>query len=202
MSHPIRPERLIRQARVLAGFGAGRGRPSPINHRRAVSAAYYSLYHAITEAATDRLLPPTVASDSDRFGARRWISHADISAACRWVQACSQQPATTTPAGATGAKHGVWEMFSQPSPAPPNSRTPNVPSALEIVTRAFLNLQAVRHEADYDHLASFPKAVAQRHVNAAARAVDLLRANVNDAHMQRFLTLVVFRATRLSGSSI
>lgn len=71
-------QRLIVQAQVLAGYRAGRGRPSPTDHRRAVSTAYYALFHSIIAAAVLRVLPTDVAGDEDRLRAARWIQHADI----------------------------------------------------------------------------------------------------------------------------
>gem|GEM_PF-1413418 len=196
MSDPIVPWRLLRQARALSGFDAGRGRPSPINHRRAVSGAYYALFHAITQAAVGRVLPDGVATDEERFRACRWINHLDISAACRWVQACALETAPTqTPSSKTGRAQGIWELFSTPAGA---GRVADVPSALNIATGAFLDLQRNRHAADYDHLASFPKADAKRQVEAASRAVDALHDNLGDPQVERFLTLVLFRAGRLS----
>ena len=71
MPDPIRPQALLEQARVLAGFGAGRGRPRTINHRRAVSAAYYGLYHSIIGHVVQHVLPDPFADDDDRLLATR-----------------------------------------------------------------------------------------------------------------------------------
>lgn len=161
-----------------------------------MSAAYYALFHAITEAAVNRVLPDAVAGEDERYRARRWINHQDISHACRWIQACALETAATrTPRTATGVSQGVWEFFSV---SEASGRKGRVPQALGIITRAFLDLQRSRHTADYDHLALFPKADAKRQVEAASRAVDALEANLGDPYIQRFLALVVFRSDRLS----
>lgn len=195
MSDPIRPDRLIIQAKALAGYGAGRGRPSPTNHRRAVSAAYYALFHALIAAAVERVLPPDIASDADRHRAARWVQHDDIKQAASWVTACAAVTApTSTPPSRTGAKHGVWELFSTPATG---GRLGDVPTSLRRIARAFVDLQDARHTADYDHLASFPKATTQRHVAAAENALTLLAAHAQDLHVQRFLALVLFRSRRL-----
>lgn len=197
MSDPIRADRLMTQAKALAGYDAGRGRPSPTDHRRAVSSAYYALFHRVVEETVLRVLPDGVASDEDRFRAARWIQHADINQAARWVGECaSVTDATATPPASTGVKHGVWDLFSVPGVGA--SRVGDVPHHLLRLTRTFVDLQAARHSADYDQLASFPKSTAQRHVGAAEAAIGLLRANVVDAHVQRFLALVVFRSRRLA----
>jgi hypothetical protein len=196
VSDPIRADRLIIQAKALAGFGAGRGRPSPTNHRRAVSAAYYALFHAVIAEAVLRILPVGIATDADRLRAARWIQHADIKQAARWVVECAAvSAATVTPPRDTGVKHGVWELFSRPAGG--STRVGDVPNHLRRIARAFIDLQDARHTADYDQLASFPKATAQRHVNAAENALALLAADPADVHVQRFLALVVFRSRRL-----
>lgn len=196
MSDPIRADRLIIQAKALAGYGAGRGRPSPTNHRRAVSAAYYALFHAIIAEAVLRVLPVDVATDEDRLRSARWIQHADIKQSARWVVECATVTAATgTPPRDTGVKHGVWELFSRPAGG--TERTGDVPNHLRRIARTFVDLQDARHTADYDQLASFPKTTTQRHVNAAETALALLLANVADVHVQRFLALVVFRSRRL-----
>lgn len=97
--------------------------------------------------------------------------------------------------GHRGVKHGVWELFSRSTAG--SDRVGHVPSYLLRIARTFIDLQDARHTADYDQLASFPKATAQRHVNAAENALALLASRAGDPHVQRFLALVVFRSRRL-----
>jgi len=196
VSDPIRTDRLIVQAQALAGYGAGRGRPSPTDHRRAVSTAYYALFHSIIAAAVLRVLPADVADDEDRLRASRWIQHADIKQAATWVIRCASVTAPTDdPPKKIGVDHGVWELFSRPGP--PGERVGDVPNHLRRIASAFVDLQDARHGADYDHLLDFPKSTVRRHVNAAENALALLGANAPDVHVQRFLALVVFRSRRL-----
>lgn len=179
----------------MAGFGAGRGRPSPTNHRRAVSAAYYALFHAIIGQTVELVLDPAFTDTEERLRAARWVAHEDIKTACAYVVECAAvtTPTTTAPTK-TGRKHGVWELFSTPAPG---GRVAAVPSAVERIASAFVGLQNARHEADYDQLASFPKQRARRHVLTAENAVALLRANVGDPYLRRLLGLIAFRARRL-----
>ncbi|MDP2711430.1 MAG: hypothetical protein Q8O56_09440 [Solirubrobacteraceae bacterium] len=170
--------------------------PSPTNHRRAVSAAYYALFHTIIADAVLRILPATVATDDDRLRAARWIQHTDVKQAARWVVECAAVAHPTgTPSNDTGVKHGVWELFSRRVDGA--TRVTDVPDHLRRVAHTFVDLQDARHNADYDHLASFPKATAQRHINAAENALALLAAHTDDVHIHRFLALVVFRSRRL-----
>lgn len=99
------------------------------------------------------------------------------------------------PPNKTGAEHGVWELFSRPVPG--GRRVGDVPSHLGRIASAFVDLQDARHAADYDRLRDVPKSTAQRPVNAAANALELLAANAAGKHVQRFLALVVFRSRRL-----
>jgi hypothetical protein len=90
----------------------------------------------------------------------------------------------------------MGELFSTPAAA--CARDGDVPAPLRRIARAFVDLQDARHTADYDHMASFPKATTQRHVDAAENALALLAAHAEDAHVQRFLALVLFRSRRLT----
>lgn len=47
--YPIEPGKLLEAAEQLAPAETGRGRPAYTFHRRAVSTAYYAVFHAITD---------------------------------------------------------------------------------------------------------------------------------------------------------
>jgi hypothetical protein len=193
MSDPIRPDALLRQARVLAGFGAGRGRPRTIDHRRAVSAAYYALYHRMIDACLDLMFPSGIP-ESARHAAARWFDHADITDVCQWVLkvATYTQPQPERPQGVKD--NGVWELFSRPVAG---GRRSGVPVSVRFTADAFITLQQARHAADYDHSASFPKAVARTHVLTAARAIKLIDQGQEGVYMRRFLAMTVARSGRL-----
>lgn len=194
MGDPIKPERLMVQARTLAGVAAGRGRPSPTDHRRAVSTAYYALFHALISAATHKALPAPAATDDDRLRAARWFDHTDVKNASQWVIRCHAVTAARTSAP-SGVKDGVWELLSSPVAG---GRLGNVSADVAAIARAFVDLQDARHAADYDHMARFPKATATRHVASAAYALDRLDALPGDAHLERYLALLVFGSRRLA----
>lgn len=60
------PAHLIAIARGLAGgaIGGGRGRPRQADLRRALSAAYYAMFHALARCCADALVGATPASRS------------------------------------------------------------------------------------------------------------------------------------------
>ena len=194
MPDPIRPQALLEQARVLAGFGAGRGRPRTINHRRAVSAAYYGLYHSIIGHVVQHVLPDPFADDDDRLLATRFINHADVNVVAKWVGGCAAPsgPVSGRPGGLPD--NGVWQLFS--TPASRGTRQAAVPSHLRTVVDAFPVLMDARHAADYDHLATFPKATAQGFVEEAEAACAALDQNSDEPYVRRFSALVAFKARR------
>lgn len=73
-------------------------------------------------------------------------------------------------------------MFS--TPVATGDRVGSVPTELRRIARTFVDLQDARHTADYDHLASFPKATTQRHVDAAEYALALMAAHALDPRVQ------------------
>ena len=65
----VNPHDLIRLARQLASgdLGSGRGRPRQAELRRAVSTAYYALFHALALSAADLLIGPNRNSRIERL---------------------------------------------------------------------------------------------------------------------------------------
>lgn len=193
MSDPIRPDALLRQARLLAGFDAPRGRPSPTNHRRAVSSAYYALFHELITCCVNEVFQVPI-SESERHQAARWIDHGDIKRVCRWVLAVDAEGGVQSGRPRSMADRGVWEFFTVEAAG---GRTPAVPADLAFVADAFNGLQDARHRADYDSSASFPKSTTRTHVLTAERAVDRLRSSVEDPYFCRFFVFVIGSAGRL-----
>lgn len=197
MSDPIRPGALFEQARVLAGFGAGKGKPRTINHRRAVSAAYYGLFHSILGHTVQHVFDSdrTAATDADRFRSMRFVDHEDVNKVAKWVSACADQSTPVAALPKNLPDKGVWELFS--AETAPGQRVSAVPSSLRTVADAFPSLKDARHAADYDHLEAFPKATAVAFVSEAEGAWRALDANADDEYVRRFLALVAFKASRL-----
>ena len=78
-SRNIDSQELLDLADVLAGRRAGRGRPKTTHLRRAISTAYYALFHEIVQQGSEMLVPGTSPQDkSRRNAAARWIAHNDL----------------------------------------------------------------------------------------------------------------------------
>ena len=85
---PIDPHDLLRHARAIANDLPGRG---DTDYRRAVSAAFYALYHALTLAA----MPHMTASDDpfEPYRRLRGIRHWHVRAAANEARAGSDERA-------------------------------------------------------------------------------------------------------------
>ena len=146
---PIDPRDLVRHARALVQSLPER---SATDYRRAVSAAYYALFHALT-LRTVEALAPDVAPRA-RYEQVREFGHPDLRRAALW---------------ASGA--GV----------PSRSRAALVARAradgeVRRVAEAFLRLNAERADADYNHLAHFAEPRALRLIDTADEAVETVTA--------------------------
>lgn len=119
----LEPKRLLQQARDLAT--RERQRPLQVSLRRAVSSAYYALFHLLIQEASRSLAK---ASDKRlRLLLPRAFVHEEMASACRTF-------ATTGPMPAIIAT--IYPALT-------------VPPEIARVARAFLDLQKARHDADY-----------------------------------------------------
>ncbi len=125
------------QARNL--IEAGPGRPRQTNLRRAVSDCYYAVFHALTERSA-KLIVSGSKREAYRRYVRRGYSHGQVRQVCiRFRIVPSLQTAR-------------------------RSVTANMPLNLEQVSpdlrnlaERFIDLQELRHTADYDHAYEFYK---------------------------------------------
>jgi len=165
----IKPSWLLRQADELAYRGQGAGQPRNINLRRAVSSAYYALFHALVLATTNRLLPS--GTDEERRRLARSFDHRSIRQVCDWILGGGSQPKEAAPLVATVSAN----------------------ASLQDVALAFRTLQNARYDADYNHLADFTKAGALTLIDQSRDAVDKLRGAAGTADLERLLALITLR---------
>jgi hypothetical protein len=131
MSAKLLPEHLLEQARHLAK--RERTRPRQASLRRALSTAYYALFHFLIREAVRQLGPNLSEENFNR--AYRWFDH--------------------------GAMYRVARAFSQEIVRIPNSKDVLVQSnsrGVQFIALHFAELQELRHSADYDPGASFLRA--------------------------------------------
>lgn len=117
------------------------GKPKQANLRRAVSAAYYALFHLLGGDAGEHLLR---GSYEFRHRLVRAFEHGEMKLACKAL--CDPNVLGRHFPGVT------------------------IPPDLLLVARTFINLQEERHRADYDVTAKFERHDARRLVDAARDA--------------------------------
>ena len=161
---------LLDQADHLAG--RERGRPKQASLRRAISSAYYSLFHLIVEDASrflvggSRLLPSVARS----------FDHQAVRAAAAALGDISRKPT-----------QAHWLRVHVDAPISPE---------LTLVCDAFVDLQEQRNKADYDVGASFTRLEANGFVNLARNAHSLWpsQRGTHNAHALILVSAKLLRA--------
>jgi hypothetical protein len=120
---------LLEQAVHLTGREPKRPRQASL--RRAISAAYYALFHHLIDEASRFLVRGR--RDGLRQVARRAFAHAEMRSVCK--------------AFASGAPNLHWARLLHGP----------VPADLRLVAEIFHELQGARHEADYDLSRSYAR---------------------------------------------
>jgi hypothetical protein len=114
--------------------------------RRAISAAYYALFHHINGTAVDLIAPNVPAETNHRV--QRWFEHAEMKKVCgRFLPTTLGQP--------------LLDLIG-------NTASPD----LQNVARSFIRLQEARHNADYDLSYTFSSAEARQLILLAVGAMD------------------------------
>lgn len=136
------PDDLLTQARDLAGAHPAHSRQADL--RRAISAAYYALFHLLIAECVGLLSPASVPGLAARIG--RAFNHGDMKQVSRLVS-----------------------ETRRPTAFPDLLPTGFSPSLRE-VAHAFLYLQNQRHSADYDTAATYSRTECQAVIDRAQDA--------------------------------
>lgn len=158
-------EELLEQARHLAN--RERRHPRQASLRRAVSAAYYALFHALVAEASGVLAPSQPDTLRARIG--RTFNHADMKKACVAFSSGNLPDATRA-------------LVNAP-----------IRQDIRTVARTFSELQEARHTADYDTLASLSKADVLTKLSEVEQSLGILVSirGAPDAHV--FLASLLFQ---------
>ncbi len=148
---------LVEQAEALAARDPRR--PKQASLRRAVSAAYYGLFHEIADRAVASVLSTTDAAGPTGQRLRRVVHHGSVLRTSKWF---------------AGAPIGMPVAVQQMRSSVGGPQAPVEP-ALARVCQFFADLQAERHRADYDLGAPFVRAEAIRRIADAKAAIGTLR---------------------------
>jgi hypothetical protein len=155
-------EELLEQAKHLLTLP-----PNQANLRRAVSAAYYSLFHLLVRSTALKWTDPLHRARIGRIFEHR-----------RMKEVCA---ATIKSAGSEiGAKA-------------PSSKEDLQLQDLKKVAQTFISLQQARHEADYNLDGPLDSVDAQAQVNLAQSAFEAWRTANDSEAAKEFLFLLLFR---------
>lgn len=144
----IDPTDLLRHARAIAGNLPDR---TETDYRRAVSAAYYALFHAVTLQAA-RVEVESKSNRPERWDTlTRRFRHKDVRLVATWV-------AGGTLAERYASRFAGLEFGKQ----------------VESIATAFLDLIREREEADYDHSSVFTQERAVEAIDTANEAVETI----------------------------
>lgn len=176
--YPIEPDKLLDAAERLAPEHPGPGRPPYTAHRRAVSTAYYAVFHDITERVVETTFPS--ADDAFPRSMRRWIGHNDVRTVSRWL---SQIQGTTS-----GSPPPHISALLAPSGGPTH-----IDSEILLIADGFLELNEKRERADYDHDAVFTRPDTRGHIALARQIVAKVEQAQSDPAI-RFFGLVAMQA--------
>lgn len=162
----------------LAGRFAGAGRPRTVELRRAVSSAYYALFHELAGRGTVALLGASAGGwSSEQAAVSRWIDHGHLRSLCSAV---------------TGSGAATLVDILQHA-------------HVDVVrlADAFVTLQDARHRADYDDTYDLTRANALGLIDSARDAVETSGALVarGDLTYERFLRLMLSSAQAKKRSS-
>jgi hypothetical protein len=160
------PQDLLEQARFLSRREAGRGRPRQASLRRAVSTAYYAVFHLLCAEAASQACAAAPQGLRDRV--QRALAHETMR------QAANSFQATNLPAHVASLLDG---------PIHPD---------LVAVARSFVRLQEERHQADYDLTDQFDRTRVQALVGDAEQVFRTWN-RIRDTDAARvFLASLVF----------
>lgn len=168
MTALMQVDALLKLADKEAGRYAGQGRPPVMELRRAVSSAYYAVFHQITMHIANELLGDATWTQ-EHATVCRWVSHIDLK---KLADAAALGPAPNRP---------VASVLGRVNPD------------LAELGQNYIDLQTARHDADYNDFAPVSKALSISWVDTAHRSVDLARGlrKKEDESYRRFLRLAL-----------
>lgn len=157
---------LLEQAGHLASREPRRPRQASL--RRAVSTAYYALFHLLTDEASRRLAPAQPGALRQQI--RRGFTHREMQQLCRQFAAGSPGQQTS-------------QLLQGP-----------ISPELKVVAAAFVALQDARHEADYDLAVTFTRSRALQSVQRARSAFASWAVIRSDPNATVFLAALLFQS--------
>lgn len=163
----LSPEHLFEQAQKL--ITSQGGRPRQVDIRRAISAAYYAIFHATITAAADQFVGVS-NRDESRYGlVYRSVDHAWLRKLCEEVQKPTMSSKLKRYAPATGFGPNIVALAA-----------------------AVEELQEKRRSADYDVMIRMNRSDAALAISTAQAALDRF-GTASQPERIAFLSLLLFQ---------
>jgi uncharacterized protein (UPF0332 family) len=158
---PLDPKELLDQARRLAA------QQSQADLRRAISAAYYGLFHFFLSAAADMIVGADKRDTPYYSLVYRSVDHKQLRAVSNLLSRSKPDDLPIAPVGGFGS--------------------------IADVARVAGNLLELRHKADYDPGYTCDTSEASVAISEAQQAIDQFKASTTDQR-QAFLMLLLFKS--------
>ena len=170
---------LLQQAKRLASQDPGR--PKDASIRRAISTAYYALFHFLLDEASGMLVGPSPNDKALRHLLSRCFVHS------RMATACTKMVYLTNPKNAASSVYAPFSRAIQ-----------NQSKDLLVVARTFKELQEHRHRADYDLSQRYPRAQALKSVSDVEDAMRAWERIKNaDRHVIQLVSVMLLHNDEL-----
>jgi hypothetical protein len=156
---------------------AERGRPAYADHRRAISTAYYAVFHAIGDRVAKTIFPD--ADEAFLHQVRRWVGHGDIREVSMWVSQLEGRQTGAPPRHIAALLKG--------------GSGNHVDAYTLTIADGFLVLNDKREQADYDHEAVFTRAETLLLIDLAKAIVAAVEEFDADS-TKRFYGLIAMRS--------
>ena len=162
------PDHYFEQAERLVA-PASPGAPRQVDLRRAISNAYYGVFHAISASAANQFIGKSKQSTSQHSLLYRSIDHATLRNLCLELRnrKLSSKLGRHAPAGGFG-------------------------SDIRAFAAAVLDLQQSRHDADYDPSTRYQRSESVAAIRAARDALVSFET-ASEIEREAFLSLLVFK---------
>jgi len=145
-------------------------RPRPGHVRRAISSAYYALFHELVNEAVQRVAGSDPSRQTERDVMSRWYSHGDLATVATWVIARAEARKIPDPVG---------PLLSSP--------------AADLVTLAqcFVTLHRARRDADYARAAVLTGEDGRQYIAMSRAAIAQLPGLAGDRGYESYLRLLL-----------
>jgi uncharacterized protein (UPF0332 family) len=160
---------VLKQAKDLASHDPNR--PKDASIRKAISTAYYALFHFLLDEASGMLVGASPSDKALRHLLSRCFQHGRMVTACTKIVGLVKTP---------GSASSVYVPFA--------GSIRNQANDLQVVEKTFKNLQEHRHRADYDLGQRYTRAQALKSI---ADVEDAMRAWKRIKNADRHIILLV-----------